>query len=109
MAYCIILSTCASQKEADKIAALLLEQRIASCVQMKPIISHYHWKGNISRSKEIHLLIKTTDSHYSHVESLIRENHSYEVPEIVKLPISDGFEEYLSWISRETDTKEIRS
>ena len=102
MAYCFVLSTSSSQEEADRIAAVLLENRAAACVQMKPIVSLYRWKGQIECSNEIQLLIKTTDALYPRVESLIRENHSYEVPQIVKLPISAGLPEYLSWISEET-------
>lgn len=100
--YCIVLSTAPSQEEADKIGALLLESRAASSVQMSTIFSHYHWKGKIERANEIHLLVKTTDALYPRVETLIKENHSYEVPQIVKIPIVSGLPEYLNWISGET-------
>jgi periplasmic divalent cation tolerance protein len=103
MNYCIVLSTTGSQEEADKIAGILLESRAASCVQISPIVSHYRWKGKIEKENEIRLLIKTTDALYSKVENLIRENHSYEVPQIVKVPITGGLKEYLDWISEETD------
>ena len=99
MSYCIILSTSNSKEEAEKIASLLLETRIAACVQMTPIVSHYHWKGKIEHTNEIRLLIKTKDELYKQVENLIKENHSYEVPQIVKLPITAGLPEYLDWIS----------
>ena len=102
MGYCVVLSTAASQGEAEKIAGALLESRAASCVQIEPIVSLYHWKGKIERTNEMRLLIKTTDVLYPRVESLIRENHSYEVPQIVKLPINAGLPEYLGWISEET-------
>ena len=102
MAYCIVFATAGSQEEADKIAAALLENRAASCVQMRPIESLYHWEGKIERANEIHLTIKTADNLYPRVESLIRENHSYKVPQIVKLPITGGLPEYLNWISEET-------
>jgi len=100
--YCVVLSTTESQEEAEKIAGVLLENRAASCVQIAPILSLYHWKEKIERSNEIRLLIKTTDALYPRVESLIRKNHSYEVPQIVKLPITAGLPEYLDWISEET-------
>ena len=102
MVYCVVLSTAGSQEEADKIAAALLENRAASCVQMRPIESLYRWEGKIERANEINLIIKTQDALYPRVESLIRENHSYKVPQIVKLPISAGLPEYLDWISEET-------
>jgi len=102
MTYCIIYSTVGSQEEADKIANVLLETRTAACVQMIPIVSAYRWKGKIERANEILLSIKTTDALYLRVEELIRQNHSYEVPQIVKLPITAGLQEYLNWISEET-------
>ena len=102
MTYCVVFSTVHSQEEAEKIAEILLKNRVASCVQFIPITSLYHWQGNIERAKEILLLIKTTDSLYHYVEELIRENHSYEVPQVVKLPISAGLPEYLNWITAET-------
>ena len=102
MDYCVVLSTTGSREEADKIARILLENRAASCVQITPIVSLYHWEGKIERSEETRLLIKTTDPLYLRVENLIRENHSYEVPQIVKLPITAGLPEYLNWISEET-------
>ena len=102
MPYCIVLSTTASREEAEKIACLLLEKRLAACVQTAPISSFYRWEGKVEHGNEIRLLIKTTDALYLAVENLIRENHSYKVPQIVKVPISAGLKEYLDWISDET-------
>jgi periplasmic divalent cation tolerance protein len=102
MDYCIVLTTTNSQEEADTIASLLLENRAAACVQFSPISSLYHWEGKIERSDEIRLLIKTTGALYPRVESLIKENHSYQVPQIVKLPVNAGLPEYLDWITEET-------
>jgi periplasmic divalent cation tolerance protein len=103
--YCIILSTTNSEAEAEKIAGILLENRAASCVQLTPIVSLYHWENKIERSSEIQLLIKTTEALYPRVESLIKENHSYKVPQIVKIPINAGLPEYLNWISEETEAR----
>jgi periplasmic divalent cation tolerance protein len=100
--YCIILSTTNSEAEAEKIANILLENRAASCVQLTPIVSLYHWENKIERANEISLLIKTTEDLYPRAESLIKENHSYKVPQIVKIPISTGLPEYLNWILEET-------
>ena len=103
MDYCMIMLTTSSKEEAEKITALLLENRAVSCMQMMPINSHYHWKGKIEHSNEILLLCKTTDALYTFAESLIRKNHSYEVPQIIKIPITGGLPEYLNWISQETN------
>ena len=104
MDYCIVFSTSGSQEEAEKIANVLLENRVASCVQITPILSLYRWKGKIERENEFRLLIKTTETIYPRVESLIKDNHSYEVPQIVKLPISGGLPEYLNWIKEEVSS-----
>lgn len=101
MAYCMIFSTAGSQTEADKIASALLENRAAACVQMTPIKSVYRWQGKIEHSDEIHLLIKTRDELYLKAQEIIKANHSYEVPQIVKVPINDGLPAYLKWIKDE--------
>ena len=102
MTYCIIYTTVETQEKADRIASILLEACVAACVQMTPIVSTYRWKGKIERANEIRLSIKTTDALYSRVEELIKQNHPYEVPQIVKLPITAGLQDYLEWISEET-------
>lgn len=102
MSYCIILTTTSSQEEADKIAGVLIENRAAACVQISPVVSVYRWQGKIERENELRLVIKTTEELYPHAEKLIKENHSYEVPQIVKVPITAGLPEYLDWIYEET-------
>ena len=105
MTYCVVFSTVHSQEEAEQIADALLKNRVASCVQFIPTTSWYHWQGNIEREQEILLIIKTTDTLYNNVELYIKEIHSYEIPQIVKLPISAGLPEYLNWIASETVEK----
>jgi periplasmic divalent cation tolerance protein len=102
MDYCIVLSTTETREEAEKIAGILLENRAASCVQISPIVSIYRWKGKVERAGETRLVIKTTCDLYEKAEKLIKENHSYEVPQIVKVPVTGGLPEYLGWISQET-------
>ena len=99
---CIVFTTAGSQSEADKIADALLSGRLASCVQQNNIQSAYHWKGKIERNDEILLLIKTRAEFYPAVEKTIKENHSYETPQIVMVPISGGLPAYLDWIKNET-------
>jgi periplasmic divalent cation tolerance protein len=105
MDYCIVLTTTATQEEADKIANVLLESRLAACVQTHPVTSSYLWKGKIERADEIRLIIKIRDCFYLRTESLIKENHSYKVPQIVKLLVTAGLPEYLDWIAEETKSK----
>ena len=96
--YCVILTTCGSKKEAENLARLLIERRLAACVQTTAISSFYEWKGNLNRDEEELLLIKTRYAQYGKVEQAIVDNHSYEVPEIIAIPIVGGLGEYLVWI-----------
>lgn len=103
--YCVILTACLSVEEAEKIARNLIESRAAACVQMTGIASFYTWKGKTEKSDEILLLIKTRSSLFGKVESIIRTLHSYEVPEIVVLPIMRGFKKYIDWIDEATEER----
>lgn len=102
--YAVILTTVADQTQAQELAALLVEQRWAACVQMLPIRSCYRWKEQVMKDEEILLLIKTRADLYKKVEAFIKEHHRYEIPEIMQLPVQQGFVPYLHWIA--TNTKE---
>jgi len=98
-----VTTTASTKEEAAKIAAALLEQRLAACAQVVgPVESHYWWKGAIEQSTEWLCILKTRREKFSAVEEAIRANHSYEVPEIVACPIEIGSEPYLQWLRRET-------
>lgn len=97
--YCMILTTATSQDEADLLARLLVERRLAACVQAIPMRSTYHWQGAVQQEAEILLLVKTAARLYAQVEAAILETHSYEVPEILQVPVERGLESYLGWIS----------
>jgi periplasmic divalent cation tolerance protein len=94
--------TVSSGQEADKIAQILLEERIVACVQQLPIKSSYRWQGKIENSSEILLIMKSQKKLYDRVEEFIRANHSYQIPEIVMIPIVSGLPDYLDWIRKET-------
>ena len=96
--YSITITTCAGKESAKAIARLLVEKRLAACVQMVPIESVYLWQGEICEDCEIALLIKSKTALFEEISSAIRENHVYEVPEIIQTPITDGLPEYLKWI-----------
>jgi len=101
--FIIILVTTSSEEEGRKIAQVLVEKRIAACVNIiNDIESIYRWKGKISDEKEVLLLIKTRKKLYKSVEGEVRKLHSYEVPEIIALPIISGLKDYLYWIDSET-------
>lgn len=84
------------------LATRLLESRLAACVQQIGIASRYRWDGEVKCDEEILLLVKTSVEAAGAAMRAIEENHSYEVPEIVALPIADGLPAYLEWVTRET-------
>jgi periplasmic divalent cation tolerance protein len=95
----VILITAGSEEEAHKIASLLVNKRKAACVNIVPgVHSLFRWKGKVDSARESLLLIKTRASLLSGIISLVKEIHSYEVPEIVALPIVGGSEDYLKWL-----------
>ncbi len=101
--YIEVHSTTDSREEADKICAAVVEARLAACAQVTgPIRSTYWWQGKIERADEYFLMMKTTRDRFEALAALIRENHSYETPDIVAVPILEGTEDYLAWISAET-------
>jgi periplasmic divalent cation tolerance protein len=97
----VIVSTAVPTREtAVALAALLVNERAAACVQvLGPIASTYRWKGAVETSDEWLLLIKSPRSRYGIIERLIRENHPYELPEILASPVNGGSGPYLAWLS----------
>jgi periplasmic divalent cation tolerance protein len=101
--YVLILITASSEKEAEKIARTLVKEKLAACVNMvSGMKSFFRWKGDISSEREVLLLAKTKDRLFEKLKKRVLELHSYEVPEIITLPILAGFEEYLGWVGKET-------
>jgi periplasmic divalent cation tolerance protein len=98
-----VLTTTGSREEADTIGQALVERRLAACVQVVgPIESRYWWQGTVEVAQEWLCLAKTTGARYAELEAAIRDLHSYDVPEIVALPVSAGSEPYLRWVRQET-------
>jgi periplasmic divalent cation tolerance protein len=94
-----VLITAGSDEEAHNIAELLVKEKKAACVNIVPgVDSLFRWKGKIDSARESLLLVKTRSSLFSEIISLVKETHSYEVPEIIALPIIGGSEEYLEWL-----------
>jgi periplasmic divalent cation tolerance protein len=98
----VVFSTCSSQREAEKIAGVLVEKRLAACVNLIPgVQSIYRWRGKVEHSKEILLVIKSNRELLPQLQSEISRMHSYEVPESLALSVVDGMESYLEWMDRE--------
>lgn len=99
MSYRLIVSTCPDTATAGRIAKVLLEQRLAACVNIIPgLTSVYRWQGKIESAQEYLLLIKTATEQYPAVEACIVENHPYELPEVIAIAIDQGLPVYLQWI-----------
>ncbi|MHA1960808.1 MAG: divalent-cation tolerance protein CutA [Candidatus Thorarchaeota archaeon] len=100
--YILALSTCPPDK-SDALARILVESRVCACVNIVTgVKSIYHWKEKIETDSESILLIKTEKRLQDKLWDTIKENHPYEVPEFVVIPIQDGSEAYLEWISSST-------
>lgn len=99
----VVLTNCPDAACADALAALLVERRLAACVNvLAPCRSVYRWQDKIEIAAEVPLLIKTTPVRYAELEAAIRENHPYELPEIVAVPVMRGLPGYLDWVAAET-------
>ena len=97
--HCIIYITAGSKEEADKLSRGLVEEKLAFCVNAVPgIQSTYQWEGKIHVDDEILLIVKTRQDRYETLEQWVKQNHSYDVPEIISLPIQKGLPEYLQAI-----------
>jgi periplasmic divalent cation tolerance protein len=96
----VVLSTCASPEEAEKIARALVEKKLAACVNILPAVrSIYRWKNAIEDDQETLLLIKSSRALFNELRSEIERLHSYEVPEAIAIPIVDGLDRYLEWMA----------
>ena len=97
-----ISTTTATKSDAVSIANALLDNNLAACIQIiGPIQSHYRWKNIREKAEEWLCLVKTRDDLYTQVEEAIKNNHPYDVPEIIAVPIIGGSAEYLQWLGDE--------
>lgn len=100
MSTLLVLTNCSDETSANAIALAVVEARLAACVNILPRIqSIYRWQGKVESASEIPLLIKTTADNYPALESAIRAQHPYEIPEIIALPIERGLPAYLNWVA----------
>ena len=95
----VVLTTTPGQSEGAELAEKLVESKLAACVQIVPqITSVYFWEGEIQKENEQLLLIKTTEERYPALEQFIKENHSYDLPEIVAVRSENVSEMYRAWL-----------
>ncbi|KPJ51128.1 MAG: hypothetical protein AMJ41_00285 [candidate division Zixibacteria bacterium DG_27] len=97
--FIVVLVTSPSEEEAERLASRLVEEKLAACINVMPTTSLFHWEDRLSRENERLLVIKTRNSLFGKLEKRIKELHSYEIPEIIALPVVAGSEEYLGWLA----------
>jgi len=101
----VVFSTCDSEEQAGRIARELVEQKLAACVNILPgARSVYRWKGQMEDSAEWLLIIKSRRDLMDKLRTAIGKIHTYEVPELLAVPVVDGSETYLEWLDRELDS-----
>jgi periplasmic divalent cation tolerance protein len=98
----VVLSTCGSIEEAERIARMLVEERLAACVSIVPQVrSVYRWQGAVESAAECLLVIKSRRELFDGLRGALEKVHSYEVPELLALPVVDGSANYLNWLEGE--------
>ena len=103
----VVLTTCATAEEAGKIARELVSKKLAACVNVLPSVhSIYRWKGEVEEAQETQLVIKSSRGLFDAIRAEIEKLHSYELAEVIALPIVDGSDGYLEWLGRETAASE---
>lgn len=105
----VVFSTCGSEAEAERIASHLIERNLAACVNViAPVRSFYRWKGEVEDATEWLLMIKSDRSLFDEVRAALESAHSYELPEVLALPVVAGSPNYLAWLDRELDRNQDR-
>ncbi len=101
--YTVIFITTGSLDEAEKIGRALVEEKLVACSNIvSPIRSIYRWQGKICDDKEALMILKTKKELFKQIEKRVKALHSYDVPEVISMPIIEGSKEYLSWLNSET-------
>ncbi len=101
--YTVIFITTSSLDEAEKIGRALVEEKLVACSNIiSPIRSIYRWQGKICDDKEALIILKTKKKLFKQIEKRVKALHSYEVPEVISMPIIEGSNKYLSWLKNET-------
>ena len=103
MEYIVIFITTSNTEEAQKITNALVTKKLAACGNIvSPVHSIFQWKGELCKEEEALLILKSTTKNFQEIKAVVKKLHSYEIPEIIALPIIAGSQQYLQWIADET-------
>ncbi len=94
----IVYVTCNSDEEGSRLADLLIREHLAACVNILPVKSTYSWEGKIEQQSEQLLIIKSIKSRFEALRKAVKNNHSYENPEIIAIDVSDATDDYINWV-----------
>lgn len=100
--FSLIYITGPTRKEAEKIANVFIEEKLATCVNIFPVESIYKWRGKIEKTKEFGMLVKTKTKLTKEIIKKVKEIHPYKTPCLISLLIESGNQEFLNWINKET-------
>jgi periplasmic divalent cation tolerance protein len=98
-----VVTTVATREDADRIARAMVEQRLAACVQVSGIESHYRWEGGLQHEPEFRLLLKTTEAAWPALEAALLALHPYDVPALYAVPVEHASAAYADWVAAEAD------
>lgn len=99
----LVLCNCPTNELAEHIAQYLVEEKLAACVNIIPNVQSFYMLDNqLVEDRETTLLIKTTSSCFNDLEKTIKSLHTYQIPEIIALPITNGHQPYLTWLKENT-------
>lgn len=101
MKFIIVITTVKSKKDAEELAEKIVSAKLGACVQISEIKSYYSWKGNLEKSGEFKLMIKTMDKKYNLLKEFIIKNSKYDLPQIIAINIEKGYDKYLNWVESE--------
>lgn len=99
----LVLTTLPSAEAAAELAKAVVEEKLAACANLLPAIrSIYRWQGRVQDESEVLVLFKTRQEHFDRLKSRLLELHPYEIPEVLAIPVEQGYQAYLDWLAQET-------